>query len=447
MKRRIFVLAFILLIPGTMLSAIEYAELVARLDDSPAMREAALDLSLAENAWVRADAIGAISAGLAPALSADEDAVEVALGISASVPLIAGAQERLDAASALRDLETAREAYDRARLETEAELFGLYAAAFLAQETAALRESQLVASEAALDAMSRQFEQGRSSFSELNRTRQETADARNSLLQAQMDYRLSWFALAQFTGIDASERPALEAPEAITGPLPQLMSLTAAVYDASPQLAALEDRLADALAAGQADSPFNASAALRFGLSFPDQGVNPSLTFNTVSGDLSAAVDVPLYRFEYGDVASGSGSADTEPGWNAELSVSLTYGGGREVAAADEASDLGIAVLELQIGKTMGALDIQLRSLYQRYQLAISLAESARQDAALAASARDTLELRTAQGSAAAWELLEAGSSAQAAELSVIRADLAAAQAYLDIYRLAGFSGALRGEN
>jgi len=428
MQRVIFGSALLLIIAPAVTS-LSLDDVLARLDETYAVRSARLSVDRAEKELERLRFSGDPTVSLDPQVKAttrvgESFAEEVALSGTASAKLPLGlseiAKERARAAAGA--LTAARDRLAQARVEAFLEAYGLYQAAWLAREEQGVLTAELVAARAYTEALRERFQIGDVSLTDLSEAEEDLQRREEAVLEGGLKLRLSWLEMAYTFGFDLTpETPELQ-PETLfpeTAELPHPRVMAAWAFEHDPELKVLNNGIAqidDTLARlGKADL----SVSLKGFGGISDHSA--SLTYTFQEPQLSASYSFPIYSI--GEVPT-SGSGTSEDTWNIGLSVGLSYTNGRADALEGESLALARELEMAKIEARQQSLELGIRSQYQQWLKAAQSLEQARRNLERVEQTRKILDSKRSLGLVNDYDILAAAALGVRAHWTVRAAEI-----------------------
>jgi len=422
--QRVILGSALLLIVAPAVSSLSLKDVLPRLEEPYTVRSARLSVERAEKELAKLRFSGDVTVSIDPQVKAttrveQSFAEEVALSVTASAkfPLGLSEIEKERARAAADTLAAARDRLAQARVEAFLEAYGLYQAAWLAQQEQGVLAAELEAAQAYTAALRERFQIGEVSLTELSEAEEDLQRREEAVLEGGLKVRLSWLEIAYTFGFDLTpETPELDPeplfPEAAGLPKPPVLAAWAFEHD--PELKALKNGVAqidDTLARlGKTDL----SISLKGFGGFSDHSA--SLTYTFQEPQLSASYSFPIYGF--GEVPT-SGSGTSEDTWNLGLSVGLSYTTGRADALESDSLALGRELERAKIEARQQSLELGIRSLYQQWLKAAQTLEQARRNLERVEQNRKILDSKRSLGLVNDYDILSAAALSARARWTV----------------------------
>lgn len=359
------------------LFGLSFEELVENLDSSPVVQKAELDLHAAGLKLETARYPGNSSLSLFPsatARSAENGAfpedfaeqVDFEARIAAEIPVGLPKSQELQKVSLQEtfDLERNNLTYrtDAAFLE----LFLLFKEAWLSQEEIMVLEAEKKAAEEQLKTQSRLFDAGDVSFLDLQSAEDALEEAETALLEGQLKKRITWIELAHASELQPEEKRQLVPLQMDISELPPLEELLASSAAHSPEISALQNSIAANRREIEAQGGLFSYPTIE--ISFSGWAQSASLAYDVERASLGLSYGFPLYSFG-SDLEETSGTSNSTETWELGLSVRLPLEIGRSDEIEKRMLENSIAAHKLELEELKSSLELQLRSLYQRYLL------------------------------------------------------------------------------
>ena len=428
MQRLIFGSA-LLLIVAPAVTSLSLKDVLARLDETYAVRSARLSVDRAEKELERLRFSGDPTVSLDPQVKAttrvgESFAEEVALSgtASAKLPLGLSEIEKERARAAADALTAARDRLAQARGEAFLEAYGLYQAAWLAREEQGVLTAELGAARAYTEALRERFQIGDVSLTDLSEAEEDLQRREEAVLEGGLKLRLSWLEMAYTFGFDLTPEtpelnPETRSPE--TAELPNPPVLAAWAFDHDPELKVLNNGIAqidDTLARlGKTDL----SVSLKGFGGISDHSA--SLTYTFQEPQLSASYSFPIYSI--GEVPT-SGSGTSEDTWNIGLSVGLSFTNGRADSLEGESLALTRELEMAKIEARQQSLELGIRSQYQQWLKAAQSLEQARRNLERVEQNRKILDSKRSLGLVNDYDILAAAALGVRAHWTVRAAEI-----------------------
>ncbi len=428
MQRLIFGSALLLIIAPAVTS-LSLNDVLARLDETYAVRSARLSVDRAEKEFERLRFSGDPTVSLDPQVKAttrvgESFAEEVALSgtASAKLPLGLSEIEKERARAAADALTAARDRLAQARGEAFLEAYGLYQAAWLAREEQGVLTAELDAARAYTEALRERFQIGDVSLTDLSEAEEDLQRREEAVLEGGLKLRLSWLEMAYTFGFDLTPEtpelnPETRSPE--TAELPNPPVLAAWAFEHDPELKVLNNGIAqidDTLARlGKADL----SVSLKGFGGISDHSA--SLTYTFQEPQLSASYSFPIYTI--GEVPT-SGSGTSEDTWNIGLSVGLSFTNGRADSLEGESLALTRELEMAKIEARQQSLELGIRSQYQQWLKATQSLEQARRNLERVEQNRKILDSKRSLGLVNDYDILAAAALGVRAHWTVRAAEI-----------------------
>lgn len=282
----------------------------------------------------------------------------------------------------------ARELAGIAALELEAaqgkaytELFGLYAASYAAQEYRALVDKEAELARLRLETINQKMVRGLASLSEQADAEAEYQAASEMVIQARLDARLAWFALASAAGLETNrpgsgtptadhpagmeavifDLPLFKAPEldSILKTAPQPGVLMAIAKEQSPDFKSQEQKLAAAHRALDTYSSIDLNFSPKLAYAMPS--ASASLGYGTANGALTVGADWSPYTSP--DTVSAKAIPDNS------FTLSIGISGSIDPSGADQKKSL-LATVRLEERRLIAVgqgIELASRSNYAAY--------------------------------------------------------------------------------
>lgn len=427
--QRLIVGSALLLIVTPTVTSLSLKDVLARLEETYAVRSARLSVDRAEKELEKLRFSGDPTVSLDPQVKAttrvgESFAEEVALSgtASAKFPLGLSEIEKERARAAADALTEARDRLVQARVEAFLEAYGLYQAAWLVREEQGVLTAELDAAQAYTAALRERFQIGDVSLTDLSEAEEDLQRREEAVLEGGLRLRLSWLEMAYTFGFDLTpETPGLN-PEPLfpeTAELPKPPVLAAWAFEHDIELKALKIGIAqiDYTLARLGKTDLSVSLKGFGGIS--DHGA--SLTYTFQEPQLSASYSFPIYSF--GEVPT-SGSGSSEDTWNLGLSVGLSYTNGRADALEGESLALARELEMAKIEARQQSLELGIRSRYQQWLKAVQSLEQARRNLERVEQNRKILDSKRSLGLVNDYDILAAAALSARARWTVRAAEI-----------------------
>ncbi|MDZ7795351.1 MAG: TolC family protein [Spirochaetia bacterium] len=409
-----WMVCILIIITTQSLFGLSFEELVENLDNSPAVRKAELSLHAAGLQLESARYPGNSSLSLVPSATARSEEngafaeafaeqVEFEARIAAQIPVGLLKSQKLQKISLQENFDLERDnlmyRIDAAFLE----LFFLYKEAWLAGEEMTVLEAEKRAAEERLGTQTRLFDAGDVSLLSLQSAEDELEEAETALLEGKLKKKITWIELAHASGLQPVEERELEPLKMDILALPALEELLASAAAHSPEISALQNAIAAERREIEAQGSLLSYPTIE--LSFSGRQQSASLAYDVERASLGLSYGLPLYS--YGpDLEKTSRTSNSTETWELGLSVRLPLEIGKSDQNEKHILENSIAAHKLEIEERKSSLELQLRSLYQRYLLSNEELTQAQKSIERARERLETvLSLREEQRATAAEEL------------------------------------------
>jgi outer membrane protein TolC len=330
----------------------------------------------------------------------------LALSAALGIPLGLSSEAAEKAAAAEAQARYSMELLPWSQALTRLKAYTLYAAAWSAQENAALSERERDLAEREFESAQARFKAGTLAYADYRKAEENIIAARDAALSADMSRRITRLELFGWLGIgDDGQSFSYLAPA--LGTLPKAPELAAhalindpALRDAALRLQLSQEQIERALGF---ELPFNLK------LSLAKDGHSAAVSYDSDKPVLSLSYELPAAQF--------SGNAAESP-WtlSATLGIRLDTGGADKRLA--ESLALAAEADRIRLEAAMDKLSLDLRLAYQAWQRADAQREQAIRNAALAGEVQAAVAARAAQGTVMALDLDRATIDAQRAALN-----------------------------
>ncbi|HAE21464.1 MAG TPA: hypothetical protein DCG47_03950, partial [Spirochaetaceae bacterium] len=271
--------------------------------------------------------------------------------------------------------------------------YTLYAAAWSAQENAALSGLERDMAEREFASAQARFSAGTLAFADYRKAEENLVAARDAALSADMNRRITRLEL--FGWLDLSDDGQAFSYAAMSpGTLPKAPELAAHALISDPALRDAMLRLQ--LSQSQLEQALSFELPFSFKLALAKDGHNAALSYDSAKPSLSLSYELPVAQF--------TGQAPESP-WalSATLGISLDTGGVERRLA--DSLRLAAEADRIRLETAMDKLSLDLRLAYQSWQRAEAQREQAVRNATLADEVAAIVRARAAQGSVIALDL------------------------------------------
>ena len=334
------------------------------------------------------------------------DAISVDFSVALPLGLSSTAADRMKQAAIQADLAAASLPWDLQQIRLKA--YGLYAAAWEAQEEAGLafRERNL-AEEEFLAARSR-FAAGSLTYGDFRKSEEALLEARDAAIYADMRRRVSRLELFSWLGIPDDTLP-FSMPMAESGTIPRAPDMAAhallndpAIQQAKAQQALILSQVEDLLG-------FDLPLVFRLGVTKDEHAA--SLAYATDSHNLSASYSLPVVDL--------TGDFQSKP-WTVSASFSLALDAGSGNRNQAELLRLDAEAEKLKLESLIAKLALDVRLAHQAWSRATDIMEQAERNAQLSAEILEMVRARAATGSVTPVELARAELDADRASFNAV---------------------------
>lgn len=424
--------------------------IILRVQDHERVMQAQITLEqrratlAAESSWKGAQLTIAPDIGYNDA-SGEIQLAETALGLDVLFPLGLSQMDQERQVQARELAAIAALELEDARGKAYAELFGLYATSYAAQEYRVVVDKEAELARLRLESIRQKTARGLASLSEQADAEAEYQAASETVIQARLDARLAWFALASAAGLETnrpgSGTPAVDHPagvEAVIFDLPRFKTpeldsvlktapqpgvLMAIAKEQSPDFKSQEQKLAAARRSLESHSSIDLNFSPK--LAYATPSTSASLGYGTASGALAVGAGWSPYT------SPDTVSAKTIPDNSFTLSIGISGNIDPGGAAQKKALLETVHLEERRLVALDQGIELASRSNYAAYLKAkdsLASAERARRQAeeiSAVTQARRTLGQLSPEDEAADEVLLSR------AAFSLGKAKIALGQAYL----------------
>jgi len=232
--------------------------------------------------------------------------------------------------------------------------------------------------------------------------------------------RITWIELAYEAGLKPAEERQLAPLEMDISELPDLQELLATAAAHSPEISALQNSIAANRREIEAQGGLFSYPTIE--ISFSGWAQSASLAYDVERASLGLSYGFPLYSFGP-DLEKTSGTSNSTETWELGLSVRLPL----EIVKSDEIEkkivENSIAVHKVEIEKLKSSLELQLRSLYQRYLLSNEELTQAQRSIDRARERLETVSILREERRATAAEEFSAEAGLERARFRLISAE------------------------
>jgi outer membrane protein len=430
--------------PVSEAAALSFEEVVAGLDDTPAVAEARLARQAAEQRLEILSFAGDIDLGIVPSTtfateedSSFPDRTSVGIGVSADIPLGLSSGERLARDEALDALDRARAVEESARADAWIDLLTRYRAAWLAEQELLVLQAEEEAAREHARTVTDRFDRGAASLNEVNAAEDDLLEAQLARREGTLATRLRRLELLYAAGLERNRTDLLEEVAFTLPEIPRPPELTQWAAATDPRILALRDEVAATTREEQALPGVIGSPTLRGGFSGWDQ--NAGVAFNTAAPSL--ALDYSTTLATSGSLPESRSSSSTEDTWELSFSLSLPLRTTRGDSLSSELFATTAARAAVGIAAVEDELAVAIRGRYQQYELADEAIADAERSVEFATRLLETIRERHATDRATTADVLLAEAQYQRAlyRLAAAHADredakaaTAAAAGYLD---------------
>jgi outer membrane protein len=428
--------------------ALTFDEVVAAIEETPAVTEARLARQAAEQRFELLSFVGDIGITISPTTeltTAEEssfaDRTSYGIGVSADIPLGLSPAAKVARDAAQDALERAMSAERSARAAGWTDLLTRYRAAWLAEQELLVLEAEEEEAGERARTVAERFDRGAASLNDVNSAEDDLVDAQLARREGSLAARLRRLELLYAAGLARNRTDLLEEITVTLPDIPRPPELTQWAVANDPRIVALRD---DVTATGREREAIPGPVGfptLRAGFSGWDQ--NAGVAFSTATPSL--ALDYATTLATVGNLPTRSSSSD-EDTWKISFSVSLPLRTTRgdsissEILATEAAqSAAGIAAVEDELA-------LAIRGRFQQYELADEAIIDAERSVAFAAELRDTVRERYAADRATEADLLLAEAQYQRALYRVAAARAARENAKIATAAAAGYLDQLTGD-
>ncbi len=357
--------------------------------------------------------------------------------LAAELPLGLSPAAQNTVATAGDSLTRAHAAEEYSYAAAYADLLSAYHAAWLAQREAEVLETELAAMQETARVAYDRFDRGIASLREVQAAEEDLVAAELASREGALAQRLRSIELLSLAGMPRTPPASLERAQITLAEIPRPPELTLWAVTHDPRLQGSRDTIAASLREIDALDGVVAAPTVRTGFSGNDQSV--SAAFNTENRALSLTYGFPVATVGSLESNRTSSSDTTTSSWELSFSVALplqtTGSPTREtrLAAGEQAQTaLEITAVERDVA-------VEIRSLYQEYELAGDRIDDAQRALQVAEELRDTIAARHADGRATTADLLAAEAQYQRARYRLEAAEIAREDAKLRTARAASY--------
>jgi outer membrane protein TolC len=333
--------------------------------------------------------------------------IEISGSASAKIPMGLSSLEKERLIFAMDAKELAERAVQRARENVYITIYSLYQKLWLLQQEEKILETEVSVAENSLELLQQRFALGNVSLINLADADESLQEINNSLLQNQLEQRISWFELKSMTFLDMESEPGfLERVELNTEKIPNPPELyqwirenNTDVINERMKLKQLEQTLK------RLENPdFDFSVKSFF--NSVENTFTASLNYNFFNPELTPALTFPIYT--YGEIPSSGGSSTST--WNTGLIFNISIGSNRSDKLNGERLKIEIINERAKIDFLIESANLQLRSAYQQHLRDLDALEEAKRGLSRSLENQKIIETKKELGQISSSQFLESES-------------------------------------
>ena len=419
MRRTLYLtVPLILILAGigsSLAGALELEEALERAAGSADARLAVLQEASAAAGLVDSSYPGDTRLSIAPAYkrvseelsgAAVNDAISVDFSVALPLGLSSTAADRMKQAAIQSDLAAASLPWNLQQIRLKA--YGLYAAAWEAQEEAGLAFRERNLAEEEFSAARSRFAAGSLTYGDFRKSEEALLEARDAAIYADMRRRVSRLELFSWLGIPDDTLP-FTMPGAEPGTIPRAPDMAAHAVLNDPVIQ--QARAQEALILNQVENllGFDLPLVIRLGVTKDEHAAN--LSYTTDSRNLAASYSLPVIDL--------TGDFQSKP-WTVSASFSLALDAGSGNRNQAELLRLDAETEKLKLDSLIAKLALDVRLAHQAWSRATDIMEQAERNAQLSGEILEMVRARAATGSVTPVELARAELDADRASFNAV---------------------------
>jgi outer membrane protein TolC len=338
--------------------------------------------------------------------AAVNDAVSVDFSIALPLGLSSTTADRMKQATIQADFAAASLPWNLQQIRLKA--FGLYAAAWEAQEEAGLAFRERNLAEEEFSAARSRFAAGSLTYGDFRKSEEALLEARDAAIYADMRRRVSRLEVFSWLGIPDDALP-FAMPVAEPGTIPRAPDMAAHAVLNDPEIQ--QAMAQEALIRSQVEDLLGFDLPLVFRLGVTRDEHAASLSYATDSRNLSASYSLPVIDL--------TGDFQSKP-WTVSASFSLALDAGSGNRNQAELLRLDAEAERLRLESLIARLALDVRLAHQAWSRATDNMEQAERNARLSAEILEMVRARAATGSVTPVELARAELDADRATFNAV---------------------------